>query len=38
MSKIFLLLLVAVAVAASGCEHYEGSREYIPQKGWEKTE
>jgi len=37
MSKIFLLLLLAAALTASGCKHYEGSREYVPQKGWEKN-
>jgi hypothetical protein len=37
MSKIFLLLLVAVAVVAGGCKTHEGSREYIPQNGWEQN-
>ncbi len=35
MSKIFLLFLLAVALAACSCKSTDtGSREYIPGKGW----
>jgi hypothetical protein len=34
MSKLCLLLLVAVLLAVSGCKSSSGSRDYIPGKGW----
>jgi hypothetical protein len=34
MSKLIVLLLLLAALVASGCKHHEGSREYIPGKGW----
>ncbi|MDB6019096.1 MAG: hypothetical protein JWR19_3585 [Pedosphaera sp.] len=35
MSKICLLLLLAVALVASGCHCTNpGSREFVPGKGW----
>jgi len=34
MSKLWLLLLLAVLLAAAGCASHSGSREYIPGKGW----
>lgn len=35
MSRICVLLLVAVALAVCSCESTDkGSREYVPGKGW----
>lgn len=34
MSKLCLLLLVALMLAAAGCKSSSGSRDYIPGKGW----
>lgn len=36
MSKLFLILAIAVSLVAltSGCKSHQGSREYIPGKGW----
>jgi len=34
MSKLFVLLMVAVALVLVGCETNRGSREYVPGQGW----
>jgi hypothetical protein len=34
MKPLLLLALLAVALAATGCQTDKGSREFIPGKGW----
>jgi hypothetical protein len=38
MKKLLLLVCLAiVVVAAVGCKSHEGSREFIPGKGWQQN-
>jgi hypothetical protein len=34
MKCLLLLALLAVTIAATGCQTDKGSREFIPGKGW----
>ncbi|MEY4387143.1 MAG: hypothetical protein RLY20_2426 [Verrucomicrobiota bacterium] len=34
---IALVFLVAVVLTVSGCKSHEGSREFIPGKGWQQN-
>jgi len=34
MKPLLLLALLAVVLAATGCQTDKGSREFIPGKGW----
>jgi hypothetical protein len=34
MSKLCLLLLLALVMVAGGCANHSGSREFVPGKGW----
>jgi predicted small secreted protein len=39
MKRICLwIVLLAVAVVASGCQTHSGSREFIPGQGWKHTD
>lgn len=34
MSKLCLVLLLALLAVATGCQTHSGSREFNPDKGW----
>jgi hypothetical protein len=34
MSKICLLVLLALLLVATGCASHSGTRDYLPGKGW----